>query len=454
MICSRMSIFVCRSLALMIIYSPIISHRLRYIADFIGRQLTGQPALLTDRQDEFIATDGPRINFSAARITPDETWIIPHGLLTEKGIQQQATDCFEWNGYTAFFKTGGDIPFDLFAATFYLLSRYEEYLPHEKDIYGRYAHENSLAYREGFLNRPLINSWLEELKKMVRQKFPAFTIHHSPFTFLPTYDIDEAYSFKYKEWWRSAGAAVKDLLLLRFKRIAQRRRVLNGKETDPFDSYAWINDLHRPYKVHPRYFFLVAAKNKGYDKNILPKQTAMKTLLQQHAEKYSIGVHPSWQSGDEPALLQQEKETIEKVTQLKVTISRQHYIRLSLPRTYRNLVDAGIREDFSMGYGSINGFRASVASPFYWYDLETEQTTPLHLYPFCYMEANSFFEQKYSPLQALDEMHHYYNEVKKVNGLLITIWHNTFLGTDPLFEGWREVYAQFFTEAAGPHAHA
>lgn len=452
MICSRMSIFVCRSRVIMIIYSPTISHRLSYIADFIGRQLSGQPALLTDKQDEFIAATGPRINYSAARITPDETWIIPHGLLAEKGIQQQATDCFEWNGYTAFFKTGGDIPFDLFAAIFYLLSRYEEYHPHQKDMYGRYAHENSLAYKEGFLDKPLINNWLSELGRILQQT-PLAT-GQTRFTFLPTYDIDEAYSFKYKEWWRSAGAVVKDLLLLRFRRISQRRRVLNGKEADPFDSYAWMEDLHRPYKVHPRYFFLVAAKNKGYDKNILPKQTALQTLLQHHAEKYSIGVHPSWQSGDDPSLLQKEKETIEKITRLKVTSSRQHYIRLNLPGTYRNLVDAGIREDFSMGYGSINGFRASVASPFYWFDLEKEQVTPLLLYPFCYMEANSFFEQKQSPLQALDEMHHYYNEVKKVNGLLITIWHNTFLGTDPLFEGWREVYAQFFKEAAGPHIQA
>lgn len=99
-----------------------------------------------------------------------------------------------------------------------------------------------------------------------------------------------------------------------------------------------------------------------------------------------------------------------------------------------------------MGYGSINGFRASVASPFYWYDLEKEATTYLLLHPFCYMEANSFYEQRCTPQQALEEMLYYYHEVKKVNGTLITIWHNTFLGTDKKFNGWREVYAQFINE--------
>lgn len=99
-----------------------------------------------------------------------------------------------------------------------------------------------------------------------------------------------------------------------------------------------------------------------------------------------------------------------------------------------------------MGYGSINGFRASVASPFYWYDLEKEQVTSLLLHPFCFMEANSFFEQRATPEQALEEMRHYHREVKKVNGQLITIWHNTFLGMDPMYAGWKEVYARFVKE--------
>jgi hypothetical protein len=129
-----------------------------------------------------------------------------------------------------------------------------------------------------------------------------------------------------------------------------------------------------------------------------------------------------------------------------VTSSRQHFIRFTLPETFRQLIDAGIKEDFSMGYGSINGFRASVASPFYWYDLEKEQTTHLLLHPFCYMEANSFYEQKQNPEQALQEMLQYYSEVKKAKGTLITIWHNTFLGTDEKFKGWREVYKIFFNE--------
>jgi hypothetical protein len=432
-----------------ILFANTITHRLNYIADFIGHQIIGEPFAVTDNLNDFVSNPGLKINYGHEQIAEADFWLQPHTLLFEKGITTQPINCFETNGYKAFFKTSGDFPFDIFAASFYLLSRYEEYLPHEKDMYGRFAHENSIAFKEKFLNLPLINIWLDDFKKLLAQKIPSFTIHYSPFTFLPTYDIDEAYSYKHKEWWRSAGAAIKDLLKGKFDRLTLRRNVLNNKMRDPFDSYDWIDNLHRPHQFKPRYFFLVPEKTGKYDRNILPKETALQVLIKQHAGKYSIGVHPSWQSGDEPSLIKKEKETIEHIATTKIISSRQHFIRFTLPQTFRHLIDAGIKEDFSMGYGSINGFRASMASPFYWYDLEKEETTHLLLYPFCYMEANSFYEQKISAQEALEEMRHYYQQVKKVNGTFISIWHNTFLGTDERFKGWREIYYQFIQEVTG-----
>lgn len=432
----------------MIAFANTITPRLRYIADFIGKEITGHALHLTTDKQEFQQYTGARINYSAERIVADELWLKPRNLLFEKDIKEQYIDCFEVNSNKAFFQTEGDFPFDIFAASFYLLSRYEEYLQHKKDMYGRYAYENSLAYNECFLDKPLINTWLKYFSKTLQDKYSDFRPKTSDFVFLPTYDIDEAYSYKHKGWQRSFGAAVKDLLKGKFKNFAFRRKVLNNKTDDPFDSYDWMDNLHRPHKLKPRYFFHVAGKTEKYDRNILPAETAMQNLIRHHADKYTVGVHPSWQSGDDPSLIKKEIETIESITKFKVTSSRQHFIRFSLPETFRQLMDAGIKEDFSMGYGSINGFRASVASPFYWYDLEKEQTTHLLLYPFCYMEANSFYEQKYSAEQALQEMRHYCNEVKKVNGTLITIWHNTFLGTDEKFTGWREVYKTFFKETA------
>jgi hypothetical protein len=427
----------------MLFYSQTITPRLDYISNFIGKEVAGNAFRLTSDIEVFKNYNGPRFNYGPARITHDELWLVPHTLLMEKSIRQQETGCFKTNGLVAFFKTEGDLLFDIFAASFYLLSRYEEYLPQQKDMYGRYAHENSLAFREKFLDTPLVNKWIEELKRVIKEKYPMFSVNASMFSFLPTYDIDEAYSFKYKGPGRMTGAIIKSILKGQWARITERKRVLKGELQDPYDSYKWMDELHRKYQLKPRYFFLVPAKTGKYDRNILPSKPALQQLIRQHAKQYKTGIHPSWQSGDDTSLIRSEIATLERITGEKISSSRQHFIRLTLPHTFRYLIEAGIKEDFSMGYGSINGFRASVASSFYWYDLEKEETTGLLLYPFCYMEANSFFEQKITASQALEEMLHYHREVKAVNGTLITLWHNTFLGTDNIFKGWREVYERF-----------
>lgn len=427
----------------MIIYANRITPRLQYVTDFIGKEITGEPFQLTTDELFFNEHDGPKINYGYEPVSKDELLIINYPLLFENSIRKQKISCFKLNDFTAFFKSEGDYPFDIFSAVFYLLSRYEEYLPHQKDMYGRYAHENSLAFKEGFLNLPLINIWLEDFKKVLKRKFTTLKLQSSAFNFQPTYDIDEAFAFKNKEFSKLAGGFAKSVVIGQWVIVNKRVKVFRGKANDPYDAYEWMDKLHEKNNLKPLYFFHVAIEKGKYDKNISPSHPEMQRLIKQHAEKYSIGIHPSWASGDNESLLNSEIKTLESASGRKINISRQHYIRFTLPHTFRRLIATGITDDHSMGYGSINGFRASVASSFYWYDLAKEEQTGLLLHPFCFMEANSFFEQKYLPQRAYEEMMHYYNVVKAVNGTLITIWHNNFLGTYPTFRGWRDVYEEF-----------
>ena len=161
---------------------------------------------------------------------------------------------------------------------------------------------------------------------------------------------------------------------------------------------------------------------------------------------HNTGLHPSWQSNKGAKILKEEKDLLEAIGGIRVTKSRQHYLKFELPETFRRLIGVGIQQEYSMGYGSINGFRASIASSFYWFDLQKNRPTYLLLYPFCFMDANSYFEQKYSPHQAYTEIKKYYSMVRKVNGMFITIWHNNFLGNNPQLKGWREVYEIFMKE--------
>ena len=429
----------------MVLYSPHITPRLRYIVDFCSNELFDEPIQLTSDRELFLAFDGPRINYSAEQID-DIFSIVPAGLLFETGIVPQTITCIDYDGRKAFFVTQGIYPFDIFSAAFYLISRYEEYLPHEKDVYGRYAHIQSLAWREGFLDIPLVNYWLQDLRAALNLYYPGIAFRYPAFKFIPTYDIDSAFSFLHKEWWRNLGGALKTLARGRWAVLRQRIEVLREKQQDPFDAYEWLDSLHLYCRLRPYYFFLVAARCKGVDRNLPLSSTGFRELIQYHAVGYRLGIHPSWQSGDDEKLLREEIEWLEVVSGQPINRSRQHFIRFTLPETYRRLLRHRIDRDFSMGYGTINGFRASVASSFYWYDLEKEEATELRVFPFCFMDSNSYYKQKYTAAQAMTELLHYYRHTRKVNGLMITIWHNNFLGTDPDFAGWREVYEIFLKE--------
>ncbi|HVK96705.1 MAG TPA: polysaccharide deacetylase family protein, partial [Flavisolibacter sp.] len=395
-----------------------------------------------------------KINYSYHRITNEEIWIHSHVLLFETSIRQIKIEVFERPAfspdipsYKAFFKAEGDAEFDVFAAIFYLISRYEEYLPHKKDSYGRYAYDNSVAFKSNFLHLPLIDIWLNDFKALLEDKFPDIQITTPKFQFLPTYDIDIAWSYRNKGFKRNAGAITKSLFTGRFRQLSERIRVLRGKSQDPFDAYEWLDELHKKYKLSPIYFFLVAAEQGKYDKNIDIESVEFQQLVKDVASKYSIGLHPSWASGTQPSLLPKEKSSLEKLIDAPVEHSRQHFIRFELPATYRRLITLGIYNDYSMGYGSINGFRASTSRPFYWYDLKNDIPTHLLVQPFCFMEATSFYEQNYTAENAFHEIMAYLKIVQSVNGTMITIWHNSFLGSDPTFDGWKEIYEKFVAAA-------
>ncbi len=424
---------------MLLIFSTKSTTRLQYTCKFIFEEVLGTSYSLTTDEENFRSYTDEKINYSYAEF--DKVYQIkPHLLLFEAGIKDQDIKLYGRGEKCKFFVTSHDpADFDIFAGVFYLISRYEEYLPHAKDMYGRYAHENSIAYKEDFLHLPIVNIWIEDFKQQLLQRFPELIFQPKFFSFTLTYDIDIAWSYKEKGLMRNIGGFIKSPTV-------ERVAVLFAGNKDPYDSYEFMDDLHVKYNLKPLYFFLVAQKKGVYDKNILPTNAAMQQLIQQHALKYNIGLHPSWQSYSNEAELKEERNTLENISGKTIQISRQHYIKLALPHTYQNLLNTGIKADYSMGYGSINGFRASTSSPFFWYDLSAEKITSLRIHPFCFMDANCFYEQKLTVKESADELMNYYQVCKRLNAPLITIFHNNFLGTGKEFEGWKDLYTQFISQ--------
>ena len=229
----------------MLLYSPHSTPRLQYVIGFISKELFDEPIVITTDKEAFLQAEGFRLNYSDAEFSEEDFYIRRTLLLFEKDIRPKEIDCFELNYYKVFFETAGDLPFDIFAASFYLLSRYEEYLLHEKDEYGRYLHTQSLAYRERFLNMPLINIWLQELKKALVKKFPGMVFRHPSFKFIPTYDIDMAYSYLHKGWKRNIGGFLRSVGSGQWSAALERIRVLRGKQRDPKQRFLKLRGSRR-----------------------------------------------------------------------------------------------------------------------------------------------------------------------------------------------------------------
>ncbi len=423
------------------IFTEKLSPRLQYICDCFFTDVYKTPYQFTIDSIGFESYAGAKINYSALSLR-NCVQIVPHTLLFENDITAQQIDIMNWECSKAFFATPGDWPFDLFAASFYLMSRYEEYLPHQLDSYGRFDTQVSLAYRQGFLHLPLVNIWLAQFIALLKKQFQFFEPQAPKFMDSITFDIDSAFAFKHKGLLRSVGGLFKQPSLVRLK-------CLMGLQKDPFDIFDTLHQQHQQYAVCPTFFFLVADKNSIYDKHVLPQQQIMWRIVKKHAKVYPIGIHPSWQSNAARKIVAEELNTLSDMADMPINKSRQHYIKMTMPITYQNLIRLQIEDDFSMGYGSVNGFRASIASSHYWFDLSKNESTNLKLHPFCFMDATAHYEEGLKPDTALIALQKFRSICIKYGLPFVSIWHNSILSKMPEFKGWNAVYIDYLKEIAG-----
>jgi hypothetical protein len=350
-----------------------------------------------------------------------------------------------YEGEKYFFESSADsvFPFDPFAASFYLVSRYEEYLGFDKDKYKRFPAENCLLYKYGLLKKPVVNIWARMIAEKLKEKFPALTIPEPGFRFLPTIDVDNAWAYAHKGLVRSVGALLKAAVKGKTGELRSRLNVLIGKEQDAFDTYEFIDQVFEGNEDKVTFFFLLGNYRK-YDKNVHWKNRHLQNLIRRIASRYDTGIHPSYYSAKKKnkKKLAIEINRLKQITGRDVKKSRQHFLRLKFPWLYRNLLLEGITEDFTMGYPSHSGFRAGICTPFPFYDLKTESSTSLIVVPFQVMDVTFRTYMKLSADEALAEIKNLMQEVKEVGGTFSYIWHNETLTDEGDWKGFREVFMQ------------
>jgi len=190
-------------------------------------------------------------------------------------------------------------------------------------------------------------------------------------------------------------------------------RVHQGKSADPYDSYQFLEKIHSKYNVQSFYFLLTAKYSKN-DKNISPDSKQFKQLVKSILKYSDIGIHPSYSSNKNTDIIKSEKEKLEKLSGKVITKSRQHFLMLKFPETYRNLIQLGITEDYSMGYVSVTGFRAGTCTQFHFFDLEANNSENLKIVPFALMDVGLKDYNRLDAEDAAKEIEKIIKNVKKV----------------------------------------
>lgn len=434
---------------MLLIYTHKITPRLTFVCKQLFVRIIGIPVSFTTEISKFIAHKGAKLTYSKKPLG-NELFVKSNELLFEQGVNDVEIQMQQWDELPVFFynNSKGKIPFDVFAASFYLLSRYEEYVPHVQDNHGRFSAHESAAFKNNFLQKPLVDFWALKLKKLLQEKFKDLVIPDREYNEISTIDVDNVFAYKQKGFIRNLGGLIQDIFKFRFDKIIERMLVLLRIRKDPFDTYNEILAISKNNNVKTIFFFLIGDYTT-YDTNVSSSNNAFRSLIKSVADYVDVGLHPSYFTMNNNVKLTKEKRKMEQILNRTVVKTRQHYLRLKLPETYQNLTDLEVEEDHSMGYAKEYGFRASTCTPFYFYDLDFEIQTPLKIFPFAVMDTTLNDHLGLVPAVAKSKIEQLRTEVQKVDGTFITLFHNETLSDKGRWKGWGGLYKSVYNKTAG-----
>ena len=434
----------------MLIYCPKNSARLDFISTYLFQERLGISFRFTSNIEEFKAFGLEKLNYSELDLE-STLQIIPHGLLFENTIRNLEIDIGRWGQLPVFFETQPKelIPFDFLSATFFLISRYEEYCHPANDEHGRFSAEHSVAFKHHFLRKPLVDYWITEIKKILKTTYPQLEFRKDCFTQINTIDIDQTFCYRGKGIYRNVAGLFRDLIRFDLRKIAIRVTTLIGLNPDPYDVFDYLQRMLSDQNQKSIFFYLMGDYGR-YDKNLPFENMAQNQVIRQLSTWAEIGIHPSYGFShkliNEKNLLKAQDQLNKEISRLQditkhtIAKSRLHFLKFRLPDTYSLLARSGIQHDYSMCYSGYPGFRASTAFPYKFFDLQNNKAENIWIHPSAVMDVSLRIFQGLNVEESIAEIQKLKNEVKNVGGEFSIIWHNESLSETGIWQGWRKVF--------------
>lgn len=366
----------------LLVYTHKAAPRVRYIFKHIFTRIWGVAIDFTSEIEAFVAHEGPKLSYTQKQLG-NELHFGQVDLLFEQGVSDADIKVSDWEGVPCFFGVKGQasaLPYDIFAASFYLLSRYEEYLPHVKDSTGRFPFSESLAGQNDFLEIPVVDEWIARLRTVLLDHYPDVSLASTSFKTQVNITVPQAFAYRKIGFLRTVGGYVQDIFKFRLRDVFDRMRVVLGVRKDPYDIFTWLVNIQKQCD-HTFNVLFELGDQTSESTNVRYSKASFQSLIKMMGDYCDVGLLASALSSKENVVLKVEKNRLESIVNRPLQIAKFSKNKFTIPQSYRNLLEQEVIQDCSMGYPEELGFRAGTCRPFLFYDLDYEMQTPLLLMP-------------------------------------------------------------------------
>jgi hypothetical protein len=332
---------------------------------------------------------------------------------------------------------------DIFASSFFMLTRWEEYVNKNRDTHNRFPAYESLAFKHDFLDRPVVNEYVEMLKNMLLALDADIEFKPHTYRLMLSHDVD--FPLKYPNLTSNIKEIAGDIikrkdLRLALDNLSQKLKVhfLHGQ--DPFDTFDYLMDLSERAGVKSYFFFMGEGITK-FDNMYESGDDFTKNLIIKIKKRgHFIGIHPTYNAYNDEAQFRKEKNELEKNLDTKITFGREHYLRFEVPTTWQIWEDNGMKWDSTLSFADKEGFRCGVCYAYSVFNILTRKQLNLKERPLIVMEGSfTTYQPDINPTDMENKIKYLIDKVKKYNGDFVFLWHNSSFNTN-VWKKYQNIY--------------
>ncbi len=364
-------------------------------------------------------------------------------ILTTVEVNNERHDFVNMYGSGIVERLGTEVRFDtdIFAASFFMLSRWEELVSNTKDKYDRFPAHSSIAYQNNFLQRPIVNEYVEIMWALLVGMGYRGKRKSRTYTVVPTHDVD------YPKIWTTAISKLRSIAFSTLKdpnlneAASKIKGIVNGQ--DLYNTFDTLMSLAEENEVQANFNFMAGGDSVFDSSYELNSHFIIDVLKEIKSRGHNIGFHPSYNSYNNEVLFKNELAQLQIAVSDKVESGRQHYLRFSVPSTWQIWEESKMEWDSTMGYAEEVGFRCGVCYPFPVFDIEQRKQLTLIERPLLVMDVTLAIYKNLLPVKAIEEMELVKSQVKKYCGEFVFLWHNSSFTIRP-WQGYNEVLEEMY----------